>query len=52
MKTTKKWNKMFLAGMFCMVPAFGMMVGCASAPTEISTPTENNKILVVYFSQT
>jgi starvation-inducible outer membrane lipoprotein len=53
MKTTKKSNKMFLTGMFSVTLAFGMMLaGCVSARTEVSAPPENNKILVVYFSQT
>ena len=41
MKTTKKWSKMLLVGMFGMVLAFGFMVsGCATQYNNLLQPTQ------------
>jgi ABC-type Fe3+-hydroxamate transport system substrate-binding protein len=53
MKTTKKWNKIFLAEMFSTILAFLVLIaGCASAPKETQAPSNNKKTLVVYYSRT
>jgi hypothetical protein len=47
MKTTKKWNKLFQFGMFCMVFTFGLVVtGCKSDEEDNSGITTGDEIAI------
>ncbi|GHV78825.1 hypothetical protein AGMMS49944_06160 [Spirochaetia bacterium] len=49
MKTTKKWSKMLLSGMFGMALAFGLVVmGCSSTPKgDAREPGPNESVILI-----